>query len=173
MFDKLFKNEFKQKLLYDLKYDDTLEQFIVIDRDFNNCCDKVIISGFSKDQLLKIASSFNNWLSKQIIGNNKHYFVVIGQYPNLVICEKIFIYKDNYRYCLKDMNANSIDLYQNNRVFETYQKANNKIIELLQQKDSNTLANNYLSDIKLMLNNDIRELCKSQNKETKSKKRGK
>lgn len=61
MFDKLFKNEFKQeKTIYDLKYDDTLEQFIVINRDFNNCHDKVIISGFSKDQLLKIASGFNN-----------------------------------------------------------------------------------------------------------------
>lgn len=71
------------------------------------------------------------------------------------------------------MNANCIDLYQNDRVFETYQKANNKIIELLQQKDSNTLANNYLSNIKLTLNNDICYSRKSQNKETKSKKRWK
>lgn len=137
VFDKIFKNNFEQEqIIYDLKFDNTLKQFIVINRDFNNCRDEAIISSSYKSQLLKIADCLNNWLlSKYVIVNNEHYFVVTGEYPNLAISEKLYIYKDNYRYCLKDINVNHIDLYENNRVFKTYEDANNKVIELLQQKD--------------------------------------
>lgn len=137
MFDKIFKNNFEQEqTIYDLKFNNTLKQFIVINRDFNNCHDETIVSGSYKSQLLKITDGLNNWLSKHVvIVNNEYYFVVTGEYPNLAISEKLYIYKDNYRYCLKDINVNHIDLYENNRVFKTYEDANNKVIELLQQKD--------------------------------------
>ena len=136
MFDKVFKNNFEQEqTTYDLKFNKELKRFIVINRDFNNCHDEAIVSGSYKSQLLKIADGLNNWLSKCVTINDEHYFVVTGEYPNLAISEKLYIYKDNYKYCLKDINVNHIDLYENNRVFKTYEEANNKVIELLQQKD--------------------------------------
>ena len=136
MFDKIFKNNFEQEqTTYDLKFNKTSKQFIVINRDFNDCRDEVIVSGFYKSQLLKIADGLNNWLSEHVVINDEHYFVVTGEYPNLVISKKWYVYKDNYRYCLKDINVNHIDLYENNRVFKTYEEANNKVIELLQQQD--------------------------------------
>lgn len=144
MFDKIFKNEFKsEQTTYDLKFNNTLEQFIVINRDSNSCCNEAIVSGFYKSQLLKIADGLNNWLSEHVVVNNEHYFVVTGEYPNLAISEKLYVYKDNYRYCLKDIDVKHIDLYEGNRVFKTYEEANNKVIELLQQKDLLTVPNNF------------------------------
>ena len=136
MFDKVFKNNFEQEqTTYDLKFNKELKRFIVINRDFNDCRDEAIISGLYKSQLLKIADGLNNWLSEHVVINDEHYFVVTGEYPNLAISKKWYVYKDNYKYCLKDINVNHIDLYENNRVFKTYEDANNKVIELLQQKD--------------------------------------
>lgn len=136
MFDKIFKNNFEQEqTTYDLKFNKELKQFIVINRDFNDCHDEAIVSGSYKSQLLKIADGLNNWLSEHAVINDEHYFVVTGEYPNLAISEKWYVYKDNYRYCLRDINVNHIDLYENDRVFKTYEDANNKVIELLQQKD--------------------------------------
>lgn len=166
MFDKIFKNNFEQEqTIYDLKFNNTLKQFIVINRDSNNCHDEAIISGSYKSQLLKITDGLNNWLSnwlsKQIIISNKHYFVVTGKYPNLAISEKLYIYRDSYKYCLEDIDVKRIDLYESNMVFKTYEDANNKVIELLQQKDFDkqalsvvcgpmaiTYGNNVISDKK-------------------------
>ena len=136
MFDKIFKNNFEQEqTTYDLKFNKELKRFIVINRDFNNYHDEAIVSGSYKSQLLKIADGLNNWFSEHAIISDEHYFVVTGEYPNLAISKKWYVYKDNYKYCLKDINVNHIDLYENNRVFKTYEEANNKVIELLQQKD--------------------------------------
>lgn len=172
MFDKIFKNNFEQEqTTYDLKFNKELKRFIVINRDFNDCRDEVIVSGFYKSQLLKIADGLNNWLSEHAIISDEHYFVVTGEYPNLAISEKWYVYKDNYKYCLRDINVDHIDLYENNRVFKTYEDANNKVIELLQQKDfGKTLSvvcepNNY---IRYTYGN-----SETNSEKSKSRKRGK
>lgn len=173
MFDKIFKNEFKpEQTTYDLKFDNTLKQFIVINRDSNDCRNEAIVSGFYKSQLLKITDSLNNWLSKYAIINNEHYFVVTGEYPNLAISEKSYIYKDNYRYCLKDIGVKHIDLYESNRVFKTYEEANNKVIELLQRKDSFIVPKNFADN--LVISNAPYISVELENKKTKrSTNRGK
>lgn len=148
MFDKIFKNNFEQEqTTYDLKFDNTLKQFIVINRAFNNCRDEVIISGSYKSQLLKITDGLNNWLSEHATITGEHYFVVTGEYPNLAISEKLYICKDNYKYCLKDIGVNHIDLYENNKVFKTYEAANNEVIKLLQRKDSFTVPKNFAGNL--------------------------
>lgn len=176
MFDKIFKNNFEQEqTIYDLKFNNTLKQFIVINRDSNNCHDEAIVSGSYRSQLLKITDGLNNWLSKHIIVNNEHYFVVTGEYPNLAISEKLYIYKDNYKYCLKDIGVNHIDLYENNRVFKTYEDANNKVIELLQQKGFDKQTLSVVCEPATITNHIIYERCNSEvdNKKCKSGKRGK
>ena len=169
MFDKIFKHKFEQEqTTYDLKFNKELKRFIVINRDFNDCHDEVIISGLYKSQLLKIADGLNNWFSEHAIINDEHYFVVTGEYPNLAISEKWYVYKDNYKYCLRDIDVNHIDLYENNKVFKTYEDANNKIIELLQQKDfGKTLPVVYDPATIIYGNNE------TSNEKSKSKKRGK
>ena len=77
MFDKIFKNNFEQEqTTYDLKFNKELKQFVVINRDFNDCRDEAIVSGSYKSQLLKIADGLNNWLSEHAVINDEHYFVV-------------------------------------------------------------------------------------------------
>ena len=169
MFDKIFKNNFEQEqTTYDLKFNKELKRFIVINRDFNDCRDEAIISGSYKSQLLKIADGLNNWLSEHVVINDEHYFVVTGEYPNLAISKKWYVYKDNYRYCLKDINVNHIDLYENNRVFKTYEEANNKVIELLQQKDFRKTISVIYNTVTVIYSNN-----KTKKKKSKSKKRGK
>lgn len=169
MFDKVFKNNFEQEqTTYDLKFNKELKRFIVINRDFNDCRDEAIISGLYKSQLLKIADGLNNWLSEHVVINDEHYFVVTGEYPNLAISKKWYVYKDNYKYCLKDINVNHIDLYENNRVFKTYEEANNKVIELLQQKDFGKTLSVVCEPATF-----IRGNSETDNERSKSRKRGK
>ena len=169
MFDKVFKNNFEQEqTTYDLKFNKELKRFIVINRDFNDCRDEAIVSGFYKSQLLKIADGLNNWLSEHVIINDEHYFVVTGEYPNLAISKKWYVYKDNYKYCLKDINVNHIDLYENNRVFKTYEEANNKVIELLQQKDFGKTLSVVCEPAAFICGN-----SEMDNERSKSRKRGK
>lgn len=143
MFDKLFKKE----RVCDLQFNDIIKRFVVTDREIVNCSDVVIFSCTDKDALEKIADGINDWLSKQTIVDNKYYFVVTGEYPNLAISEKLYVYKDNYRYCLKDIGVNHIDLYENNKVFKTYEAANNEVIKLLQRKDSFTVPKNFAGNL--------------------------
>lgn len=143
MFDKLFKKE----RVCDLQFNDVIKRFVVTDREIVNCSDVVIFSCTDKDALEKIADGINDWLSKQTIVDNKYYFVVTGEYPNLAISEKLYVYKDNYRYCLKDIGVNHIDLYENNKVFKTYEAANNEVIKLLQRKDSFTVPKNFAGNL--------------------------
>ena len=169
MFDKIFKNNFEQEqTTYDLKFNKELKRFIVINRDFNDCRDEAIVSGFYKSQLLKIADGLNNWFSEHAIINDEHYFVVTGEYPNLAISKKWYVYKDNYKYCLKDINVNHIDLYENNRVFKTYEEANNKVIELLQQKDFGKTLSVVCEPAAFICGN-----SEMDNERSKSRKRGK
>ena len=169
MFDKVFKNNFEQEqTTYDLKFNKELKRFIVINRDFNDCRDEAIISGLYKSQLLKIADGLNNWLSEHVIINDEHYFVVTGEYPNLAISKKWYVYKDNYKYCLKDINVNHIDLYENNRVFKTYEEANNKVIELLQQKAFGKTLSVVCEPATFICGN-----SEMDNERSKSRKRGK
>lgn len=169
MFDKIFKNNFEQEqTIYDLKFDDTLKQFIVINRDLNDCRDEAIVSDFYESSLLKITDGLNNWLSEHAIMNDEYYFVVTGEYPNLAISEKLYIYKDNYRYCLKDIGVNHIDLYESNKVFKTYEGANNKVIELLQQKDFDKTLSVVCEPATITYGN-----SEANNEKSKSRKRGK
>lgn len=169
MFDKIFKNNFEQEqTTYDLKFNKELKRFVVINRDFNDCRDEVIVSGSYKSQLLKIADGLNNWFSEHTIINDEHYFVVTGEYPNLAISEKWYVYKDNYKYCLRDIDVDHIDLYENNKVFKTYKDANNKIIELLQQKDFGKTLSVVCDPATIIYDN-----SEASSEKSKSRKRGK
>lgn len=59
-------------------------------------------------------------------------YVVVGEYPNIFIDTKYFIAQDSYNVCLKDSKADCIDIYKKEKVFTTYEEANNKVISLLQ-----------------------------------------
>lgn len=89
--------------------------------------------------------------------NEQELYVVVGEYPNIFIDKKYFIARDNYNFCLKDSKADCIDIYKKDRVFTSYEEANNKVISLL-QGNSLTAGNN------LTINNDCVTVEKSNKK---------
>ena len=89
--------------------------------------------------------------------NEQEVYVVVGEYPNIFIDKKYFIARDNYNFCLKDSKADCIDIYKKDRVFTSYEEANNKVISLL-QGNSLTAGNN------LTINNDCVTVEKSNKK---------
>ena len=89
--------------------------------------------------------------------NEQAVYVVVGEYPNIFIDKKYFIAQDDYNVCLKDSKADCIDIYKKDRVFTSYEEANNKVIGLL-QGNSLTAGNN------LTINNDCVTVEKSNKK---------
>ena len=89
--------------------------------------------------------------------NEQAVYVVVGEYPNIFIDKKYFIAQDDYNVCLKDSKADCIDIYKKDRVFTSYEEANNKVISLL-QGNSLTAGNN------LTINNDCVTVEKSNKK---------
>lgn len=65
--------------------------------------------------------------------DTNNFFCVVGEYPNIKIVEKLYVAEDEYCYCLRNIDSNNLGLYQKDSVFETYEEANNKVIELLQK----------------------------------------
>lgn len=89
--------------------------------------------------------------------NEQELYVVVGEYPNIFIDKKYFIARDNYNFCLKDSKADCIDIYKKDRVFTSYEEANNKVISLLQ-------GNNLTAGNNLTINNDCVTVEKSNKK---------
>lgn len=89
--------------------------------------------------------------------NEQELYVVVGEYPNIFIDKKYFIARDNYNFCLKDSKADCIDIYKKDRVFTSYEEANNKVIGLLQR-------NNLTAGNNLTINNDCVTVEKSNKK---------
>ena len=89
--------------------------------------------------------------------NEQEVYVVVGEYPNIFIDKKYFIAKDDYSFCLRDSKVNSLNIYKKDRVFTSYEEANNKVIGLL-QGNSLTAGNN------LTINNDCVTVEKSNKK---------
>lgn len=89
--------------------------------------------------------------------NEQAVYVVVGEYPNIFIDKKYFIAKDDYNFCLRDSKVNSLNIYKKDRVFTSYEEANNKVISLL-QGNSLTAGNN------LTINNDCVTVEKSNKK---------
>lgn len=89
--------------------------------------------------------------------NEQAVYVVVGEYPNIFIDKRYFIAQDNYNVCLKDSEADCIAIYKKDRVFTSYEEANNKVISLL-QGNSLTAGNN------LTINNDCVTVEKSNKK---------
>lgn len=102
-----------------------------------------VFSCFTKSGALKICDKLNEIKSKyfnNMISDNEvdteHWkmYAVLGEYPNIFIDTKYYVAQDDYNYCLRDVKAKSIDVYKKDRVFCTYEEANNKVISLLQKK---------------------------------------
>lgn len=89
--------------------------------------------------------------------NKQEVYVVVGEYPNIFIDKKYFVAQDDYNFCLRDSKVNSLNIYKKDRVFTSYEEANNKVIGLL-QGNSLTAGNN------LTINNDCVTLEKSNKK---------
>lgn len=89
--------------------------------------------------------------------NEQELYVVVGEYPNIFIDKKYFIARDNYNFCLKDSKADCIDIYKKDRVFTSYEEANNKVISLLQ-------GNSLTAGSNLIINNDCVTVEKSNKK---------
>lgn len=89
--------------------------------------------------------------------NEQELYVVVGEYPNIFIDKKYFIARDNYNFCLKDSKADCIDIYKQDRVFTSYEEANNKVISLLQ-------GNSLTAGSNLTINNDCVTVEKSNKK---------
>ena len=83
--------------------------------------------------------------------------MLVSQYPKIFIYKKYFISQYYYNVCLKDSKADCIDIYKKDRVFTSYEEANNKVISLL-QGNSLTAGNN------LTINNDCVTVEKSNKK---------
>lgn len=61
-------------------------------------------------------------------------YCVIGEFPNIQIVEKFYVEEDEYCYCLRNKDSNSIGLYQKETVFCSYEGAMHKVIELIQKQ---------------------------------------
>lgn len=78
--------------------------------------------------------------------NDQEVYVVVGEYPNIFIDKKYFIAKDDYNFCLRDSKVNSLNIYKKDRVFTSYEEANNKVIGLLQGNNLTTGGNIVIND---------------------------
>lgn len=78
--------------------------------------------------------------------NEQEVYVVVGEYPNIFIDKKYFIAKDDYNFCLRDSKINSLNIYKKDRVFTSYEEANNKVIGLLQGNNLTTGGNIVIND---------------------------
>ena len=81
--------------------------------------------------------------------NKKYVYVVCGRWPNISIDKKEYIYKDEYCYCVRELNSNNISLISKEQCFTSHcealeyqnkmiQQVCNKIIEELNLEISNT-----------------------------------
>lgn len=91
------------------------------------------ITKLEQEQALKTvkAVTYKYSDSTNILNN---IYVIIGEYPNFSISEKIIMVEDEFNYCLKDKKNNSINMCPKVRCFKTYQEANNEILKLLQKE---------------------------------------
>lgn len=89
-------------------------------------CDR--LNGLNIEKLVQVDSS------SEAKDNSFVMYAVLGEYPNIFIDTKYYVAHDNYNYCLKDVKTSCIDVYKKDRVFCTYEEANNKVISLLQDK---------------------------------------
>lgn len=89
--------------------------------------------------------------------NKQEVYVVVGEYPNIFIDKKYFVAQDDYNFCLRDSKVNSLNIYKKDRVFTSYEEANNKVIGLL-QRNSLTAGSN------ITINNDCVTVEKSNKK---------
>ncbi|MCM1260680.1 MAG: hypothetical protein NC222_06985 [Staphylococcus sp.] len=61
-------------------------------------------------------------------------YVLTGEYPNYSISKKNKVIEDDFNYCLKEINTNIISLWPKYKCFDTYEEANNKVLELIQKE---------------------------------------
>jgi len=102
-----------------------------------------VYSCYTKSGALKMCDKLNDIKSicftrmtpdNEVNDTQWKMYVVLGEYPNIFIDTKYYVAHDDYNYCLRDVKANNIDVYKKDRVFCTYEEANNKVISLLQKK---------------------------------------
>lgn len=89
--------------------------------------------------------------------NKQEVYVVVGEYPNIFIDKKYFVAQDDYNFCLRDSKVNNLNIYKKDRVFTSYEEANNKVIGLLQR-------NRLTAGSNITINNDCVTVEKSNKK---------
>lgn len=60
-------------------------------------------------------------------------YVVTGEYPNLSISAKYVEAEDEFNFCFSEQDTDNLSLHPKDRCFDTYEQANNKVIELIQK----------------------------------------
>ena len=90
------------------------------------CCD--FVAEYEKDE--HCGDSCDNSCSN----GSPAYFCVIGSYPNIQIVDKWYVAEDEFNYCLRNKESNTLDLHKKDTVFTTYEAANNRVLELIQKQ---------------------------------------
>lgn len=67
---------------------------------------------------------------------DKVMYVVTGEYPNLAISAKYIEAEDEFNFCFSESDTDNLSLHPKDRCFDTYEQANNKVIELIQKATS-------------------------------------
>lgn len=163
-------------MLWNKKKYDVYYNVVNNDFSFDGSYDaKKICSCTTKSEAQAIIDKLNNVKSGHIIpkltiplfekmeklrnaqNNKQEVYVVVGEYPNIFIDKKYFVAQDDYNFCLRDSKVNSLNIYKKDRVFTSYEEANNKVISLLQ-------GNSLTAGSNLTINNDCVTVEKSNKK---------
>lgn len=126
---------------YYLRFDWTENKFFVTDvKPLYD--EKYIDKSSSKEELNKKCNKLNNFLFyyKQNIPVIKDFkpgvYVLTGEYPRLAIKPVIVETEDEFNYCVRNEDSNTIEIYPQDRCFESYEEANDKLIEKIQKATS-------------------------------------
>ena len=83
--------------------------------------------------------------------NKKYIYTVEGNWPNIFIDKKEFIFKDSYNYCVRELNVNSISLIPKEKCFEFYCDALKYQNSLIQQECNKVIQELNLEISKVLL----------------------
>lgn len=60
-------------------------------------------------------------------------YVIVGSFPNMFIDKRIVETEDNFNFCLKHKDTDSLDLFPKNKCYNTYEEASEQMFKQLQE----------------------------------------